>query len=62
MKMNKKKSGIIFHTKQGPKPKEYNQPFEGIPVVEKYKYRRKYRCNFGIITSLKVMLDQILLK
>ena len=38
MKMNKKKSGIIFHTKQGPLPKEYNQDFEDIPVVEKYKY------------------------
>ena len=38
MKLNRKKSGIIFHTKQGPKPKEYRSDIEGIPVVEKYKY------------------------
>ena len=38
MKLNRNKSGVIFHTKQGPKPKEYNGDIEGIPVVEKYKY------------------------
>ena len=38
MKLNKKKSGIIFHTKQGPLPREYNEDIEGISVVKKYKY------------------------
>ena len=38
MKLNKKKSGIIIHTKQGPLTKEYEGEIEGFPIVDKYKY------------------------
>jgi len=39
MKINRMKSGIILHQKESRKRKKKNiEKFEGIPVVESYKY------------------------
>ena len=39
MKINKKKSGVIFHVKRKVKSKTGGYPqFEGYPIKEEYKY------------------------
>ena len=52
MKINRKKSGIIFHqSKKGRPQRNYLEEIYGIPVVEEYKY-------LGIVIDARIAMNK----